>query len=545
MKINSFVDRFFEYLLTITAAVSFVVNLSYLFISQKQFFSCFLQMVLVSMIILFFISYKKVFKIAILLIFILFAVYIGYLQLSSGAVLNYINSVANSGGLVRQSANVISNAVIAAGVSCTALLFFAAKNRFTLLLVSVAGLGEVFVQSFLKYNYYFSVLLIYIGCCAALYLRRYMLGRERKKQIKGVNRAGFAAAAIILCAAAVIGSQFLYAYFSSIFINTNEIDYSRLLSQIQDDIFPPISKSGFGDYNPDRKLGQPVALDYTPVLEVKADGPFYLVGRTYDDYTGSGWKVSPLPNKNIMENYTYFTCAYFADRNALNSLKKANSEPKAIKIISSMKNPLFSVKTLNITVKTNGLNYIFMPEGTLNYQNNYNNQGIQLVHIYPDYITMRPLSAGTQYSAEYIDCNTSSNEFINSEQNFSDSYNKLMSDPNWTAEASSIKSIVQNADAFYSNPGSTVTARTKKLALSITKNCTNEFEKADAIKSWLDAHCKYTLIPPQPPQGEDFVDFFLSRLTHGCSIIPTCWALLRQTRPRPERFRHLCRLPQR
>ena len=110
-----------------------------------------------------------------------------------------------------------------------------------------------------------------------------------------------------------------------------------------------------------------------------------------------------------------------------------------------------------------------------------------------------------------------------------------------------VGTYAQAADAFekydaavtkqYLTLGSSVTKRTKELAVSLTKGCGNDYEKVEAIRQYLQQYCNYTLNPPQPPAGQDLVDYFLfqSRLGY-CVHYATAMVVLLRAAGVPARF---------
>jgi hypothetical protein len=180
--------------------------------------------------------------------------------------------------------------LVSISVLCCLLVFLAAKNRLALYILCIVGISQVLLQSILNYGYSMPMLFLFMVCCATLVLLRQTLRGEKKFDIKNLKRGGIAVISLILCFCALISSQLLYSYLSGIFVNSPQITLPDIYNKIAG-VSPESSKTGFSDYNPNYRLGQRASYDNTLILEVKADGPFYLKGRTYDTYTGTNWTV--------------------------------------------------------------------------------------------------------------------------------------------------------------------------------------------------------------------------------------------------------------
>ena len=71
-----------------------------------------------------------------------------------------------------------------------------------------------------------------------------------------------------------------------------------------------------------------------------------------------------------------------------------------------------------------------------------------------------------------------------------------------------------------------ITARTRELAVTITSNLTNNYDKAMAIQRWLDEHTSYTLELAEPGNQEP-LDFFLFDRKRGhCEYYASAFAIL-------------------
>ena len=104
----------------------------------------------------------------------------------------------------------------------------------------------------------------------------------------------------------------------------------------------------------------------------------------------------------------------------------------------------------------------------------------------------------------------------------------------------SLKSLVDNSDSIYTkylNVPDTVPSRVKDLAVSITKDKANDYDKVKAIEQYLSSNYNYTLSPGKVPDGRDFTDYFLFDHKEGyCTYFATAMAILTRSIGMPSRF---------
>ena len=67
-------------------------------------------------------------------------------------------------------------------------------------------------------------------------------------------------------------------------------------------------------------------------------------------------------------------------------------------------------------------------------------------------------------------------------------------------------------------------------------NSESEIIKALAIKDYLSRNFTYTLMPPEVPEGRDFVDYFLQTRRGYCSYFATAMVVLARTIDIPARY---------
>lgn len=104
----------------------------------------------------------------------------------------------------------------------------------------------------------------------------------------------------------------------------------------------------------------------------------------------------------------------------------------------------------------------------------------------------------------------------------------------------SLKSLSSNSNSIYSKYLSipdTVPQRVKELAVSITQNEKNDYDKVKAIEQYLSKNYKYSLTPGDAPKNYDFVDYFLFEHKEGyCTYFATAMAILTRSIGIPSRY---------
>jgi len=82
----------------------------------------------------------------------------------------------------------------------------------------------------------------------------------------------------------------------------------------------------------------------------------------------------------------------------------------------------------------------------------------------------------------------------------------------------------------------TLPTRVNELAVAITENYDNTYDKLKAIEEFLHTY-KYTISPGEVPEGEDFVDYFLFERKEGyCTSFATSMAILARCVGIPTRY---------
>jgi transglutaminase-like putative cysteine protease len=454
-------------------------------------------------------------------------------QIRHNTVISFISSLMVKDYVLRQSDSFIRIFLCMIGLFCCFLMFYASKSRLGILFAFITGVSLVFTLSALDFTYSFTSLLVFMGSCTVLFIRRTLLlsvGQSKGRK----SLLNFTAVTAVVCAAALLLTQPGYAKINAGLGKLPELDFTSI-SDMLSSLFPSTSKTGFSDYNPQQKLGGAITYDDTLVLEVEADEPFYLRGRIYDTYTGRNWLTNTNTDLSDMYNDLAFKEALGYSFSYINSLKNHNLDWVLNNNFYS-NSPLLKQHVMKVTVKSAQQKYVFLPANVYKGELLDSTPKIDFVHLYPDILASSHIDPDTVYSVRYYTPDIYSKAFKSAEKTSAEDYVSILND-------SRIKYYTDNYIAYNNNIRKTymgtekITERTKTLAKEITRNCNNEFEKADAIKSWLQNNCTYTISPRQPSPGGDFVDFFLFSSKSGyCVHFATAMTMLLRASGVPARY---------
>lgn len=101
----------------------------------------------------------------------------------------------------------------------------------------------------------------------------------------------------------------------------------------------------------------------------------------------------------------------------------------------------------------------------------------------------------------------------------------------------SLNDWAKRTETDYTKITDTIPVRVKDLAISITKDCKNDYEKLLAIQKYLNDNCSYTLNASRIPEGQDFVDWFLFKDHKGyCTYFATAMTLMLRYNNIPARY---------
>lgn len=381
-----------------------------------------------------------------------------------------------------------------AAAMLTLVFFLCRESRFGLVLAWATCAGIPAALSLSGWGTSLPALLLTTGFSALLFVRcgtHQAFSGVKNGQKLAVRVTAFTAAMLVILLA---GTQAVYTGLSIRFADTQKITLAAVETWVQNTFQ---AKNGFGDYDPLRPLGTPISRSSTLVLEVTADGPFYLRGRIYNEYTGSSWKTSELTDGNP----------------SLETVTGSEATTGTPIIISSK---------ITVTTKTAGQKYLFLPDPVTTRTECLSGDFPSLRSTYPELVPEQTLPVNTTYWVRNYAPNPEIIRRFESRETGSIQNDVMIP----SLQKSSVYSSVEG-----------LTDRTIQLAEEITAGCENEFQKAAAIRKWLGENCTYTLDPPQPENGQDFVDFFLFDSRKGyCQHFATAMTMLLRASGVPARY---------
>lgn len=227
--------------------------------------------------------------------------------------------------------------------------------------------------------------------------------------------------------------------------------------------------------NNSRKLGGPIELDNTIVMEVKSDRNIYLRGNVNNIYDGSHWSSS---------NSLYYR---FRDVSVDSNIKNHKIEINPISIeTSTIFSPIYPVK-----IKINNKKIFFNERYEIYYKDKF--------------LKFKDKN----YTIEYVLPNEANNIKLESEINLED----YLSLPEELPE------------------------RVMDLSKELTKSKNTDYEKIKTLESFLSKNYKYNLNVPNVPNGKDFVDYFLFEEEQGyCTYYASALAVMGRTLGIPTRY---------
>lgn len=247
-----------------------------------------------------------------------------------------------------------------------------------------------------------------------------------------------------------------------------------------------ISLSGYG--SGDKKLGGPISIDYTLVLKVKSDKPYYLKGTVKDFYNGHSWtraESTYIKNKSNSERV-------FNDNFSFPYLEGDNSVtiyPESMKT-STFFTPNY---TYNVDAGNSSVFHDNIPTFLCN-----------------DFITK---SYNANFYNQKANTDVTPEKYFNSGKYLPFGYEKYLQLPE--------------------NLSTDIYARVD----SITKGCTTDFEKVQKIKEYLSKNYKYSLKVSEVPKDKEFLDYFLNVEKQGyCTYFATATTVFCRIAGVPARY---------
>lgn len=243
----------------------------------------------------------------------------------------------------------------------------------------------------------------------------------------------------------------------------------------------------------------PRRLRGAEVLKLKIDHPRYMRGTTFDTYTGAGWE---------RRFSRYFakgdeSVAYVAQRSSNRPYDPRDLYPEYEEI------------PFELTVVEGSHDKFYVP-----------GEAFRL----PLAKSCRVLLDGTISPASLLDEGKTYRASVlvpGSQSDPVEAGNPLGHMANWIPTT--------RGKTPFIDPGP-ITNRVRELALSVTKDATTDFEKAQAIKAAIEQRVKYNLDAPATPEGKDPVDTFLFDSKEGyCDLFASSMALMARAAGLPSR----------
>ena len=254
----------------------------------------------------------------------------------------------------------------------------------------------------------------------------------------------------------------------------------------------------------EERLGGPAQPEDHSVMEVWTDRTVLMRAKTYDDYTGLSWFDS-LSNRRFLAASPRFQSL----RAELFDLNRplagdGNVEPE----------------TLQVHILNNGTTTLFAPGRTRTLQ--LEGERMVLYHnTAGELFLTRNLAPGDEYTITYM-------PFV----------------PGSKATETLVRACAEMEDPRYAEVMEQYTAIPRhiqqeiyEIAAKATAGCTTPYEKALGIQKYLRANYAYTLGTQVPPDGVDFLAWFLIGEKQGyCTYFATAMTMLCRIAGLPARY---------
>ena len=522
-----------DYLLSIPVAVPLTMNLFYFFlIPQNQRCDFFATLLWVSafLLMLYAVFYNKVtLKIFISILFIGAGIYF--------AVFYYIfrrMPLFSYAVLLRCLFQIVIFGV------CV-VVYFGSKYLWSVFILLAGGLGLFFYMSLNKMEPEPKTYYIYLAGGAALLAKKLICRRLEIKDFKEfVVIYGYS-----LCAAGIVLILANFIYTQTDFRvpkKTTAVEQAHI--------------TDYDDLDNMEHFGAPLALNDDIALNVSSSaGSFYLKADTFVDYSNSKWikinKQSGLNLKNICNYMWMMSYTYEYDRDFFE--KHSPSDIPAYINYFNKNKTLIPIVKMTVTHNESNFKCMFLPAGFLSFQT----LGKFPQPVTEDYSVKTDVPARVPYVVSFPQPNLKSAKVQNimknddsivqailKEWNVKSNYARNRKDGSYAVGINPYGNAAQSFEKYrsavraqYLKLSPSVTKRTKELAVSLTKGCTDDYEKIMAIKKYLQKNCTYTLTPPQPGNSEDIVDYFLFKSHIGyCAHYASAMTVMLRAAGVPARY---------
>lgn len=418
------------------------------------------------------------------------------------------------------------------------VVFVLSRTRVGTALLFAVSAGAGCVMWLIGYTVSTPVYLVCLAAVAVLFLRRQFQASARRFPHVDLAQGHVTAAAAGITALALLVSCLTYSLTDRLIPTRFTVGRDFLTGWLQGGAQ---ATAGYDPTGAETKLGGPLSSDSTPVMDVRTDRPFYLKGAAFSTYTGHNWSRQDIPvsdsalfywNRRMAARLWMPGYIYENDRSAFHSLSPL-SISDTLAYYRTHNTPV-TPQSLTVTMLTNSRNF-FLPAGYVDAvhedQAMFATAGLGMINpfLYVNTLTGTrffgldsgnndfdatsniPMGAEFAVTAPWYDM--SSPGFQSAADAGESDFDGMLSDMagyyHNPALVSDYQKYYGSIREIYARPDAAVTARTRKLALSITRSSRTVSEKVGAVQAYLAHGFTYTLSPKRTPQGRDFIDYFL------------------------------------
>lgn len=254
----------------------------------------------------------------------------------------------------------------------------------------------------------------------------------------------------------------------------------------------------------DERLGGPAEPEDHTVMEVATDRTVLLRGKTYDDYSGLNWfdSLSARRYLAVSPRYTGLKADLF-------DLERPVTENESV-----------SLQTLRVHMLNKSTTTLFAPAHTRTLQLE-SQRMVLYFNLAAEWFLTRNLETGDDYTITYLPYAPGSRATENAVNACAN-----VQDPHYAEVEQTYLKLPRHIqqDIF-------------DIAAKATAGCNTPYEKALGIQNYLRANYRYTLNTQMPPEGVDFVAWFLIGEKQGyCTYFATAMTVLCRIAGLPARY---------
>lgn len=315
-----------------------------------------------------------------------------------------------------------------------------------------------------------------------------LLGRREKYRV-----------AVLPVAAAVVGAAFLLLPARTESVPALENAAQKMQEFLEDYLFFNEFRTSFSlasqGFQPlsDRLGGQATPGSNT-VMEVATEQTVLLRGKTYNDYSGLNW-YDTLSSRR----YLYASSRFLGLKQQLFGLNKPLAETENLE-----------TKTLRVHMLSDGPTTLFAPAATRTLQME-SDRMVLYYNMAAELFITRDVKAGDSYTLTYLPLVSGEKETERIVAACAE-----LEDPDYA----------EIADTYLSLPKH-IQEEIYTIAAQATQGAETPYEKALGIQRYLQENYRYTLDTETPPDGVDFVAWFLLGEKEGyCTYFATAMTVL-------------------